>query len=138
MCCRASAEAMVRLVLRVDDSHWYAVEAGQRHIRAVARIGPVHHEMGIAAWDPSAGSLQLEISCTDAPGAGQPGKNTGPDEVSLGFRQGGQSSTLARLDGRYLSSEVAGGFTGRVIGISVTGGSAVFKRFDYTARRPML
>lgn len=135
---RPSPEAVVRLVLRVDDSHWYAVEAGQRHIRAVARIGPVHQEMGMAAWDPSAGSLQLEISCTDAPGAGQPGKNAGPDEVSLGFRQGGRLSTLARLDGRYLSSEVAGGFTGRVIGISVTGGSAVIERFDYTARRPML
>ena len=132
-----SPDAVVRLVLRVDDSHWYGIEADQRQVRAVARIGPLRQELGTAPWDPSLSPLQLEIACTDAPLAGQPGKNTGPDEVSLGFRQGGQLSTLARLDGRYLSSEVAGGFTGRVIGVSVTGGSAVLERFDYTARHAL-
>jgi beta-xylosidase len=130
---RPSPAAVVGLVLRVDDAHWYAVEANQHQVRAVAQIGQLRQEMGAAAWDPSAGPLQLEIACSDAPFAGQPGKNTGPDQVSLGFRQGGQASTLARLDGRYLSTEVAGGFTGRVIGVSVTGGSAVLERFDYAA-----
>lgn len=127
-----SPGVVVRLVLRVDDAHWYAIEADERQVRAVARIGPLQQDVGTAPWDPCAGPLQLEIACTDAPMAGQPGKNTGPDQVSLGFRQGGHVSTLARLDGRYLSSEVAGGFTGRVIGISVAGGSAVLQRFDYT------
>ena len=42
---------------------------------------------------------------------------------------------LARFDGRYLSTEVAGGFTGRVIGISTGGGSAVLERFEYSAGR---
>jgi hypothetical protein len=119
------------LVLTVDEAHRYAVQAHQGQVRVAARIGPPRQEIGAAAWDPSAGPLQLEIACTDAPFAGQPGRNTGPDQVSLGFRQGGQLSTVARLDGRYLSSEVAGGFTGRVIGLSVAGGSAVLERFDY-------
>jgi hypothetical protein len=123
----------VRLVLRIDDAHWYAVEADEREVRAVARIGPLQQDMGTAPWDLCGGPVKLEIACTDAPFAGQPGRNTGPDEVSLGFRKGGHLSILARLDGRYLSTEVAGGFTGRVIGISVTGGSAVLQRFDYTA-----
>ena len=38
---------------------------------------------------------------------------------------------LAELDGRYLSTEVAGGFTGRVIGMYVTQGSAAFDWFAY-------
>ncbi|MEV5954430.1 family 43 glycosylhydrolase [Streptomyces sp. NPDC051987] len=40
----------------------------------------------------------------------------------------------AELDGRYLSAEVAGGFTGRVIGVYVTEGRA---RFDWFAGAPM-
>jgi hypothetical protein len=35
------------------------------------------------------------------------------------------------LDGRYLSTQVAGGFTGRVIGMYVTEGEAAFDWFDY-------
>ncbi|WBB51214.1 hypothetical protein O3597_12405 [Verrucosispora sp. WMMA2044] len=38
---------------------------------------------------------------------------------------------LAELDGRYLSTEVAAGFTGRVFGLYVTDGSAAFDWFDY-------
>lgn len=128
-----SPDAVVRLVLRMDDSHWYAVEAELDQVRAVARIGQLQQEMGSVQLEPAGGPLRLEIACTDAPLAGQPGANTGPDEVSLRFRQGEKVTTLARLDGRYLSSEVAGGFTGRVVGIAVIRGSTVLERFDYTA-----
>jgi hypothetical protein len=38
---------------------------------------------------------------------------------------------LADLDGRYLSTEVATGFTGRVIGLYVVAGTASFDWFDY-------
>jgi hypothetical protein len=38
---------------------------------------------------------------------------------------------LAELDGRYLSTQVAGGFTGRVIGMYVTEGRAAFDWFEY-------
>jgi hypothetical protein len=130
---RPSTGAEARLVLRIDDSHWYAVEASEREVRAVARIGPLRQVMATAQRDPSTSSVQLEICCTDAPLAGQPGKNTGPDEVLLRFQQHGRAVTLARLDGRYVSTEVAGGFTGRVIGVSVPTGSVVLERFDYDA-----
>ncbi len=40
---------------------------------------------------------------------------------------------LAELDGRCLSTEVAGGFTGRVIGMYVTEGRAAFDWFEYMA-----
>ena len=38
---------------------------------------------------------------------------------------------LAELDGRYLSTEVAGGFTGRVIGMYAAAGTVPFDWFDY-------
>jgi hypothetical protein len=38
---------------------------------------------------------------------------------------------LAELDRRYLSTEVAGGFTGRVIGLYAAAGTVHFDWFDY-------
>ncbi len=134
--------ATARLELRIDAAHWYRVETDGRTVRAVARIGPLQQELAGAACEPLDGGekaespVQLVIVSDRSPNAGQPGKNYGPDEVSLGFQRGGQLTVLAMLDGRYLSTEVAGGFTGRVIGLSVRDGSAVLGRFDYRAGEP--
>ena len=38
---------------------------------------------------------------------------------------------LAELDGRYPSTEVAGGFTGRVIGMYAAAGTVRFDWFEY-------
>ncbi len=38
---------------------------------------------------------------------------------------------LGALDGRYLSTEVAGGFTGSVIGMYATAGTVRFDWFHY-------
>ena len=55
-----------------------------------------------------------------------------PDTVLLGFvDDDGEEVVLASLDGRYLSTEVATGFIGRVIGMYAVGGAASFDRFDY-------
>jgi xylan 1,4-beta-xylosidase len=59
-----------------------------------------------------------------------------PDLVSLGFTDDrGERHVLARLDGRFLSSEVTGGFLGRVIGMYAVGGDAAFNWFEYEARK---
>jgi xylan 1,4-beta-xylosidase len=56
---------------------------------------------------------------------------TGPDTVSLGVEEpDGTFTELATLDGRYLSTEVAGGFTGRVIGMYAAVGTVHFDWFD--------
>jgi hypothetical protein len=55
--------------------------------------------------------------------AGVGGDSTGEAE---------RGEPLAELDGRHLSTQVAGGFTGRVIGMYVTEGGAPFDRFAYT------
>ncbi|MEI2275996.1 glycoside hydrolase family 43 protein [Paenarthrobacter ilicis] len=124
-------DAGVRFILRIDEAHWYALEASNRQVRVMARIGPL--EQVVAATDiaPSAEALHLVISCNDSPFAGLPGKNTGPDQVTLGLEQDGHATALATIDGRYLSTEVAGGFTGRVLGLAASSGSIVIERFDY-------
>ncbi|MGW1720577.1 beta-xylosidase family glycoside hydrolase, partial [Streptomyces sp. NPDC002156] len=55
----------------------------------------------------------------------------GPDSLRLGYEtDGGDFEILAELDGRYLTTEVAGGFTGRVFGMYATRGSAAFDWFE--------
>jgi xylan 1,4-beta-xylosidase len=55
-----------------------------------------------------------------------------PDSIALGFDDDADAThTLARLDGRYLSSEVTGGFLGRLIGMYAVDGEAAFDWFDY-------
>ncbi|MFD3842300.1 hypothetical protein ACFWWC_39550 [Streptomyces sp. NPDC058642] len=50
----------------------------------------------------------------------------GPDAVVLGI----DGVRLAEFDGRCLSAQVAGGFTGRVVGRCVLEGSAAFDWFE--------
>ncbi|MFE0169796.1 beta-xylosidase family glycoside hydrolase, partial [[Kitasatospora] papulosa] len=55
----------------------------------------------------------------------------GPDTLRLGYEtEDGHVEVLAELDGRYLTTEVAGGFTGRVIGMYATRGEAAFDWFE--------
>jgi hypothetical protein len=52
--------------------------------------------------------------------------------VTLGIEEpDGTSTVLGTLDGRYLSTEVAGGFTGRVIGLYAAAGTVHFDWFEY-------
>jgi len=60
----------------------------------------------------------------------------GPDTISLAVDSGDGRVVLAELDGRYLSTEVATGFTGRVIGMYVTQGSVAFDWFAYEPVAP--
>jgi xylan 1,4-beta-xylosidase len=59
----------------------------------------------------------------------------GHDDVSGSGSDGseGEFVVLGELDGRYLSTEVAGGFTGRVIGMFGYTGSVSFDWFEYQA-----
>jgi hypothetical protein len=56
----------------------------------------------------------------------------GPDTLTLGVTApDGTFTALGELDGRYLSTEVAGGFTGRVIGMYASAGTVHFDWFEY-------
>ncbi|MEU4689605.1 family 43 glycosylhydrolase [Actinoplanes sp. NPDC023714] len=93
-----------RLVLRLDDRHWYALVADGSSIAAVARIGDLEQTVGTVPASP--GTVTLRIEAAEAPH-----EYAGPDEIVLSA----DGAELTRLDGRYLSTEVTGGFTGRVL-----------------------
>jgi hypothetical protein len=50
--------------------------------------------------------------------------NAGPDDVVLSVDDGDGFRELGRLDGRYLSTEVTSGFTGRMLALGSTDASA--------------
>jgi xylan 1,4-beta-xylosidase len=117
------------LAVRLDERHHYEVEVVDREARALARIGPLRQTLGTLAVPPGPVVLRIEVHATE-PGA----PAGGPDTVRLGVEDpGGRFAALAELDGRYLSTEVAGGFTGRVIGMYATAGTVRFDWFDYEA-----
>lgn len=131
--CRARAlvdpaEGRGGLAVRLDEQHHYEIETTSAEVQVIARVGPLR---SVVASHPVAGGpvvLRIETAVarhiTDA--------RQGPDTVSLGVENAeGAFVELAGLEGRYLSTEVAGGFTGRVIGLYAAAGTVHFDWFDY-------
>ncbi|MYT74448.1 MULTISPECIES: glycoside hydrolase family 43 protein [unclassified Streptomyces] len=113
------------LAVRLDEDHRYEIEAGGGLARVRARIGPV--STVIAEHPVPDGPLVLGVDVT-----GQPvlDARSGPDTLTFGVTgPDGAFTALAALDGRYLSTEVAGGFTGRVIGLYAAEGTVHFDWF---------
>ncbi|NUP52839.1 MAG: glycoside hydrolase family 43 protein [Catenulispora sp.] len=130
--CRAAvlvdaAEGEGGLAVRLDEHHHYAIEVAEGAVRVVARIGPLRTV--VATRPAPAGPLELTVRITEDRPRDARG---GPDVVAFGFTgPDGAATELAALDGRYLSTEVAGGFTGRVIGMYATAGTVRFDWFSY-------
>ena len=55
----------------------------------------------------------------------------GPDDLRFAVVDDAGVHELHRLDGRYLSTEVAGGFTGRTIGLRALGNAATVLAVTY-------
>ncbi|MFF3710898.1 glycoside hydrolase family 43 protein [Streptomyces phaeochromogenes] len=131
--CRArtlvdAAEGAGGLAVRLDERHHYAIEVSAARVRVVARVGSL--STVVAEQSLPTGPVVLAVTTTEPPSPHGP--CTGPDIVSLGIEQpDGTFNELATLDGRYLSTEVAGGFTGRVIGMYAAAGTVHFDWFDY-------
>ncbi|WP_330350809.1 glycoside hydrolase family 43 protein [Streptomyces sp. NBC_00582] len=117
------------LAVRLDERHHYEIEATREEVLVIARVGPLR---SVLASHPAPGGpvvLRVEVAATRE--VRDP--RQGPDTVSLGLEDAeGRYVDLARLDGRYLSTEVAGGFTGRVIGMYAAAGTVHFDWFDYS------
>ena len=121
-----------RLVLRMDDAHWAAIESRDGTLTARAIAGPFDQVLGEASA-PASPTVTLAIRSTQPP-AGPYGGTSVADVVELGIVVDDDFQPIASLDGRYLSTEVAGGFTGRVIGVEPLPGSdepAIIRRFRY-------
>jgi beta-xylosidase len=116
------------LAVRLDERHHYEVEVAEGQVRVLARIGPLRSTLAERAVP--AGPLVLRVEVTATAAVEDP--CDGPDTVTLGIEDSnGVFDTLARLDGRYLSTEVAGGFTGRIIAMYATSGTVHFDWYDY-------
>ncbi|WP_432118809.1 glycoside hydrolase family 43 protein [Streptomyces sp. bgisy032] len=116
------------LTVLLDDRHHYDIETDGGEVRVVARAGSLRTV--VARRPVPAGPLVLAARISDP--APPHDARTGPDAVSLGVEEpDGTFAVLAALEGRYLSTEVAGGFTGRVIGMYAASGTVRFDWFDY-------
>ena len=116
------------LAVRMDERHHYAVAVARGEVVVRAQIGPLS---SVVARAPAPGAgVVLRIETHDA----APGLNPAPDRVRLGFERDGAFEVLVDLDGRYVSTEVAGGFVGRVVGLYAQGGAAAFDWFELADR----
>ncbi|WP_203861719.1 glycoside hydrolase family 43 protein [Plantactinospora mayteni] len=117
------------LAVRLDERHHYEIEAGDGQVLVTARTGSLRST--VATRTPPAGPVRLRIDVVASPAESWHPREE-PDLLRLGVEASdGTFDVLAELDGRYLSTEVAGGFTGRVIGMYAVAGTVRFDWFDY-------
>jgi xylan 1,4-beta-xylosidase len=118
----AAPTAEAGLSVLLDEAAHYDIAVDGDRVVARARIGPLDSIVGSAPRPDGPVTLTIET--------GPDGH--GPDSVALEFEDdAGTMHTLARLDGRYLSTEATGGFLGRMVGMYAVGGEAAFDWFDY-------
>ncbi len=93
--------------------------------RIVARVRLAGHTITLGDAPRPAGAVVLVVrNDTDDP--------TRPDTIRLGYEGAdGGFVQVGEFDGRYLSTEVQGGFIGRTIGMFATGCTAAFDWFHY-------
>jgi hypothetical protein len=97
-------------------------------VRVLARIGPLRTVVGAR---PEPDGPVIRVVQVDEVDAGWNAR-AAPDTLTFGLEDsGGTFTPLATLDGKYLSTEVSGGFTGRVIGMYAAAGTVHFDWFDY-------
>lgn len=133
LCARIQAhawEARVELLegdacasARLDALHWIGLE----------RIGATVRARGVARpFDQVFGEIEVEGPVTlvmrATPSAGGFVIGEGPDTIELGVADGDDVRVVASIDGRVASTEHAGGFTGRVLGLEALSGPARFGR----------
>ena len=114
---------------RLDARHHLDLEVADGVVRAVAQVGRLRSVLG--QLDVPAGDVALELRAV--PDEGHFSSTAlGPDQLVAGVVRGGAFTELGRLDGRYVSTEVAGGMTGRLAGVWCSTGSVVVRSFRYS------
>nr|WP_243851279.1 hypothetical protein [Modestobacter marinus] len=133
--CRARAvvaahgDGVGGLSVRMDPRHRLELQAAGDVVRAVAQVGPLRSLLGEAAVP--AGDVVLEVRAVPSEGHFS-STALSPDQLVAGVVDAdGGFTELGRIDGRYLSTEVAGGMTGRMLGVWCSSGSVVVRSFHY-------
>lgn len=110
------------VALRMDEHAHYEIFVRDGALQVRARIGPLSHIIATAPMWSSVPVMRIETKKGSLE----------PDRIQLGYdSETGAFEVLADLDGRYLSTEVTGGFIGRVIGVYAVGETAAIDWFDY-------
>jgi xylan 1,4-beta-xylosidase len=115
------------LTVRIDPTHAVDLEVSGGRVRAVWAVGAVRHVLGEVDL-PAGADLEIRLLPDEA---GSPFLGRGPDVVVAGLVDGDVFTEVGRVDGRYLSTEVAGGMTGRMLGVVAVDGSVLVRSFDY-------
>ena len=124
---RLAVEGVGGLSIRIDPRHALDLECAGSTVRAVWAIGDARHVLGEQDL-PLDGELEIRT----LPAEGHEFSSArGPDIVVAGVVDGGEFTELGRLDGRYISTEVAGGMTGRMVGVVSASGSVLIRSFEY-------
>ncbi len=112
----ATVDAAGMIGLRLDDRHWCGVLVDEGRASALVQIGDVRQELGFVEL-PEGRPIVLRVSTVQPKTAPVPFGYAGPDDVVLAVEVDGTTIEITSLDGRYFSTEVAAGFTGRMLGI---------------------
>ncbi|MEV7608543.1 glycoside hydrolase family 43 protein [Microbacterium sp. NPDC089320] len=130
----AEAELSGSFELRIDARHSYRLEVEGDRVRAVRTVGGFSQ---IVASHEVAGATErvsVRISAVPSQERTVPLGDAGPDEILLAVRDGDAWTELARLDGRYVSTEVASGFTGRVLAVGDASSDTLLRTMTYRGR----
>ena len=113
----------------MDPGHWYGIRRSGDRILVEGRIGSTTAVLSdVTAVD----TVSLEIRAVDPRSLTRPLGDAGPDEIVFStVSEAGLVTDLFRADGRYLSTEVASGFTGRMIALSADGSPATLLGVSY-------
>ena len=118
------------LALRYDENHWVALEARGAldgvTVVATASISGMQQQ-----WEASLPRGDVRLRMETLPVAGFSPELLGGERIRLLAESADGDVLLAELDGRYWSAETAASFTGRVVGLCATQGSAAFRDFRY-------
>ncbi|ROQ59089.1 glycosyl hydrolase family 43 [Rathayibacter sp. PhB152] len=123
-------DGTARFSLRLDDRHWYGLLYDGEIVTATVTIGPFEHLVG--RWTPAAGDTPALRISAKPPQVLPHGVSMEPDLIELAASDSTGEHVFGEFDGRYLSTEVAGGFTGRVIGVEPLIGQTLLQSFTYT------
>ncbi|AEI13501.1 glycoside hydrolase family 43 protein [Cellulomonas gilvus] len=125
----AAAAGVGGLEVRLDPWHALTLEREGRTVRAVAHVGDLTSVLGAAEADDEA-ALELRVVPSTA---ATYAREQGPDEVVALLHDAHGTHELGRIDGRYVSTEIAGGFTGRMVGLVCREGAIDVRSYRCTA-----
>ncbi|WP_062289202.1 glycoside hydrolase family 43 protein [Demequina phytophila] len=136
LCTRLRSFAWKAVVAPGDGDMCVSVRLAADHWLGLERVGDAIRARQVSAHlDATLGAVRAEPGDTlvieATPTVGRQG-GPGPDTIELAVERAGERVSLARVDGRHLSTEVVGGFTGRMLALEALGGPATVRSVALT------